>query len=104
MRRAGNSSALAHQTRSAVLASPPCRSRRQGRSTSHPAAADTPATKLVPSHLGDPIAYRRDRRKNQLPRENGYLVLRFLAEDVGKELDMALDSTPMSDLFRGGVP
>ena len=24
--------------------------------------------------------------------ENGYLVLRFLAEDVGKELDIVLDS------------
>ena len=38
-------------------------------------------------HLGDPAAYRRDRRKDQLLQENGYLVLRFLAEDVGKELD-----------------
>lgn len=35
-------------------------------------------------HLGDAIAYRRDRRKDQLLQENGYLVLRFLAEDVGK--------------------
>ena len=43
-------------------------------------------------HLGDPAAYRRDRRKDQLLQENGYLVLRFLAEDVGKELDMVLDA------------
>jgi very-short-patch-repair endonuclease len=43
-------------------------------------------------HLADPIAYRRDRRKDQLLQENGYLVLRFLAEDVGKELDLVLDS------------
>ena len=43
-------------------------------------------------HLGDPIAYRRDRRKDQLLQENGYLVLRFLAEDVGKELDLVLDT------------
>jgi len=43
-------------------------------------------------HLADPIAYRRDRRKDQLLQENGYLVLRFLAEDVGKELDSVLDS------------
>jgi len=42
-------------------------------------------------HLGDPAAYRRDRRKDQLLQENGYLVLRFLAEDVGKELDFVLD-------------
>ena len=43
-------------------------------------------------HLADPIAYRRDRRKDQLLQENGYLVLRFLAEDVGRELDMVLDA------------
>jgi superfamily II DNA or RNA helicase/very-short-patch-repair endonuclease len=45
-----------------------------------------------PQHLADPVAYRRDRRKDQLFQENGYLVLRFLAEDVGKELDLVLDS------------
>jgi very-short-patch-repair endonuclease len=43
-------------------------------------------------HLTDPIAYRSDRRKDQLLQENGYLVLRFLAEDVGKELDGVLDA------------
>jgi very-short-patch-repair endonuclease len=43
-------------------------------------------------HLADPAAYRRDRRKDQLLQENGYLVLRFLAEDVGKELNMVLDA------------
>ena len=37
-------------------------------------------------------AYRRDRRKDLLPQENGYVVLRFLAEDVGKELDLVLDT------------
>ena len=42
-------------------------------------------------HLADPVAYRRDRRKDQLLQENGYFVLRFLAEDVGKELDAVLD-------------
>jgi len=42
-------------------------------------------------HLADPVAYRRDRRKDQLLQESGYLVLRFLAED-GKELDAVLDS------------
>ena len=43
-------------------------------------------------HLADPVAYRRDRRKDQLLQENGYFVLRFLAEDVGKELDVVLDA------------
>jgi superfamily II DNA or RNA helicase/very-short-patch-repair endonuclease len=43
-------------------------------------------------HLGDPAAYRRDRRKDLLLQENGYFVLRFLAEDVGKELDTVLDT------------
>lgn len=43
-------------------------------------------------HLADPVAYRRDRRKDQVLQENGYLVLRFLAEDVGKELDLVLDA------------
>jgi very-short-patch-repair endonuclease len=43
-------------------------------------------------HLGDPIAYRRDRRKDQLLQENDYLVLRFLAEDVGKDLELVLDA------------
>ena len=44
-----------------------------------------------PQHLGDPVAYRRDRRKDQLLQQNGYLVLRFLAADVGRELDSVLD-------------
>jgi superfamily II DNA or RNA helicase/very-short-patch-repair endonuclease len=43
-------------------------------------------------HLADPMAYRRDRRKDQLLQENGYFVLRFLAEDVAKDLDAVLDS------------
>ena len=40
-------------------------------------------------HLADAVAYRR---KDRLLQENGYFVLRFLAEDVGKELDMVLDT------------
>jgi superfamily II DNA or RNA helicase/very-short-patch-repair endonuclease len=43
-------------------------------------------------HLGCADAYRRDRRKDQLLQENGYFVLRFLAEDVGKDLDRVLDA------------
>lgn len=44
-------------------------------------------------HLADPVAYRCDRRKDQLLQENDYFVLRFLAEDVGKQLDTVLDAT-----------
>jgi superfamily II DNA or RNA helicase/very-short-patch-repair endonuclease len=43
-------------------------------------------------HLADASAYRRDRRKDQMLQENGYFVLRFLAEDIGKELDLVLDT------------
>jgi superfamily II DNA or RNA helicase len=43
-------------------------------------------------HLGDADAYRRDRRKDVLLQQNGYFVLRFLAEDVGKRLDGVLDA------------
>ena len=39
----------------------------------------------------DPVAYRRDRRKDQLLQESGYLVLRYLAEDLARELDSVLD-------------
>ena len=43
-------------------------------------------------HLADAAAYRRDRRKDQLLQENDYFILRFLAEDVGRELDLVLDA------------
>lgn len=43
-------------------------------------------------HLANVEAYRHDRRKDALLQENGYTVLRFLAEDVGKRLDEVLDS------------
>lgn len=43
-------------------------------------------------HLENPEAYRRDRRKDALLQEHGYFVLRFLAEDVGKQLDAVLDA------------
>jgi len=45
-----------------------------------------------PQHLSDPAAYRRDRRKDALLQEHGYFVLRFLAEDIGRNLDGVLDS------------
>jgi len=55
-------------------------------------------------HLSDPAAYRRDRRKDQLLQENGYLVLRFLAEDVGKGLDVVLDAILRALSRRRGSP
>ena len=44
-----------------------------------------------PQHL-NADAYRSDRRKDALLQQNGYLVLRFLAEDVGKHLEEVLDT------------
>lgn len=43
-------------------------------------------------HLGDVTAWRRDRRKDMLLQEHGFLVLRFLATDLGTHLDMVLDT------------
>jgi superfamily II DNA or RNA helicase/very-short-patch-repair endonuclease len=43
-------------------------------------------------HLADKAAYRCDRKKDALLQENGYLVLRFLTEDLGKNLDHVLDT------------
>ena len=51
-------------------------------------------------HLNDPAAYRRDRRKDALLQENGYFVLRFLAEDVGKHLDIVLDAIMRASAHR----
>jgi very-short-patch-repair endonuclease len=49
-------------------------------------------------------AYRRDRRKDHLLQENGYLVLRFLAEDVGKRLDEVLNGIIRALAYRGRRP
>ena len=43
-------------------------------------------------HLASKDAYRRDRRKDILLQEHGYMVLRFLAEDVIKQLDVVLSA------------
>ena len=45
-----------------------------------------------PHHFVDLKAYRRDRRKDLLLQEQGYCVVRFLAEDVGTHLDHVLDT------------
>lgn len=45
-----------------------------------------------PHHFADQEAYRRDRRKDACLQEQGYFVLRFLCDDVGKQLDHVLDT------------
>ncbi len=53
------------------------------------------ATRLLAaaqSGFTDPEACRRHRRKDALLQQNGYFVLRFLAEDTGKNLDHILDT------------
>ena len=52
-------------------------------------------------HLADAEAYRSDRRKDALLQQNGYFVLRFLAEDVGKHLDLILDVVMATLVHRG---
>ena len=42
-------------------------------------------------HFTDAEHYRRDRRKDFLLQKNGYLVLRFLAEDVTRRLAQVID-------------
>jgi superfamily II DNA or RNA helicase len=42
-------------------------------------------------HFADAEHYRRDRRKDFLLQKNGYLVLRFLAEDVTRRLSQVID-------------
>jgi very-short-patch-repair endonuclease len=42
-------------------------------------------------HLGDAAAWRRDRHKDRLLQEHGWMVLRFLASDLTKDLDGILD-------------
>ncbi len=44
-----------------------------------------------PQHLASADAYRRDRYKDRLLQEQGFLVLRFLAQDVCQRLDEVLD-------------
>ncbi|EYF05498.1 endonuclease domain-containing protein [Chondromyces apiculatus] len=43
-------------------------------------------------HFQSPEAYRRDRRKDVVLQRNGYVVLRFLAEDVVARLEEILDT------------
>lgn len=43
-------------------------------------------------HLADADAWRCDRRKDVALQAHGFFILRFLAEDLGKRLDMVLDA------------
>jgi hypothetical protein len=43
-------------------------------------------------HLGNPVAYRRDRRKDWELQRRDYFVLRFLSEDVVPQLEEVLDT------------
>ena len=55
-------------------------------------------------HLGDAAAYRRDRRKDALLQAHGYFVLRFLADDLGKHLDVILDTVLRTLVSRSRLP
>jgi very-short-patch-repair endonuclease len=55
-------------------------------------------------HL-NPHQYRRDRRKDVLYQRHGYLVLRFLAEDVVEDLETILTTIlDVVSLRRGNPP
>ncbi len=43
-------------------------------------------------HFQDPEVYRRDRRKDLALQRHGYVVLRFLAQDVVARLEEILDT------------
>ena len=51
-------------------------------------------------HFQDPECYRRDRRKDALLQRQGYLVLRFLAEDVVVRLEDILEEIRAAVAFR----
>ena len=53
-------------------------------------------------HLGDILAYRRDRHKDAQLQSHGYLVLRFLAADLGERLDQILDAILRAVALRRG--
>jgi hypothetical protein len=51
-------------------------------------------------HFNDPERYRRDRRKDALLQKQGYLVLRFLAEDVVVRMEDILSEVRAAVAFR----
>ena len=66
-----------------------------------------PASKVVleldgSQHLAGREAFRRDRRKDALLQEHGYLVPRLLADDLGTRLDAVLDQVLRALARRAG--
>jgi very-short-patch-repair endonuclease len=55
-------------------------------------------------HLRDPAAYRRDRRKDWELQRRGYLILRFLSEDVVERLEDILDAILAAVELRRATP
>lgn len=55
-------------------------------------------------HHLTPDQYRRDRRKDWLLQRHGYLILRFLADDVVSRLADILDTILAAVAFRRGTP
>ena len=53
-------------------------------------------------HFADAEHYRRDRRKDFLLQRSGYLVLRFLAEDVTRKLQQVVDEIVAALVCRQG--
>lgn len=51
-------------------------------------------------HLQDQTAYRRDRRKDWEYQRHGYLVLRFLSEDVVARLEEILETILAAVAYR----
>ena len=54
-------------------------------------------------HFEDAEHYRRDRRKDFLLQKNGYLVLRFLAEDVTTRLAQVVEEISAALACRPGL-
>jgi very-short-patch-repair endonuclease len=54
-------------------------------------------------HFREPDSYRRDRRKDLVLQQAGYLVVRYLAEDVTERLELVVDEIARVLAARGGV-
>jgi very-short-patch-repair endonuclease len=51
-------------------------------------------------HFQDPEAFRRDRRKDLELQKHGYLVARFLADDIVERLEDVMDAILKAVAFR----
>jgi very-short-patch-repair endonuclease len=54
-------------------------------------------------HFREPNSYRRDRWKDVVLQQAGYLVVRYLAEDVTERLELVVDEIARVLAARGGV-